>query len=137
MGERLVRDLDLFAMFRAASWFGRTSKVFPSPVLQSPRHHLSYSFVRSASMDKWKTIELEKMKVGGNRKWLDFLEDHDDFNPSWSIDERYNAKSAALYRDKISTEAQGEVYTSPFVIMVLTISSRCGPKQIHLRKTML
>ena len=60
-------------------------------------------------MDKWKTIELEKMKVGGNQKWLDFLEDHDDFNPSWSIPEKYNSKSAALYRDKITVEAQGEV----------------------------
>ena len=68
-----------------------------------------FSFVRSASMDKWKTIELEKMKVGGNRQWNDFLEEHDDFNPGWSLEEKYNSKSAALYRDKIATEAQGQV----------------------------
>ena len=60
-------------------------------------------------MDKWKTIELEKMKVGGNRQWNDFLEEHDDFNPGWSLEEKYNSKSAALYRDKIATEAQGQV----------------------------
>ena len=59
-------------------------------------------------MDKWKTMELEKMKVGGNQSWQDFLDEH-DANPSWSIDEKYNSKPAALYRDKIVTEAQGEV----------------------------
>jgi len=67
-------------------------------------------------MDKWKTIELEKMKCGGNRKWNDFLEEHDDYNPGWTIEEKYNSKSAALYRDKIASEAQGQTWdeaTSP------------------------
>merc|ERR1711953_210479 len=68
------------------------------------------SFVRSATMDKWKPSELEKMKVGGNKKLNEFLEEHDDFNEQWTIDEKYNSKSAALYRDKISTEAQGNVW---------------------------
>lgn len=68
------------------------------------------SFVRSATMDKWKPSELEKMKVGGNKKLNEFLEEHDDFNEQWSIDEKYNSKSAALYRDKVSTEAQGNVW---------------------------
>ena len=67
------------------------------------------SFVRSATMDKWKPSELEKMKVGGNRAFNDFLEEHDDFNPSWSIEEKYNSKSAALFRDKVATESRGEV----------------------------
>lgn len=49
------------------------------------------------------------MKCGGNRKWNDFLEEHDDYNPGWTIEEKYNSKSAALYRDKIATEAQGQV----------------------------
>lgn len=31
------------------------------------------SFVRSISMDKWKDTELEKMKVGGNRKAKEFF----------------------------------------------------------------
>ena len=67
------------------------------------------SFVRSATMDKWKASELEKMKVGGNRAFNDFLEEHDDYNPSWTIEEKYNSKSAALFRDKVATEAQGKV----------------------------
>lgn len=59
-------------------------------------------------MDKWKDIELEKMKVGGNRNARDFLEDQDDWNERAPINQKYNSKAAALYRDKISTLAQGK-----------------------------
>lgn len=66
------------------------------------------SFVRSVSMDKWKDIELEKMKVGGNRKAREFFEDHDEYRPNMTIHQKYNTKTAALYRDKIMTLAQGK-----------------------------
>ncbi|KAH8406193.1 hypothetical protein KR215_006432 [Drosophila sulfurigaster] len=69
------------------------------------------SFVRSVTMDKWKDIELEKMKVGGNRNAREFLEDEDDWNEKAPITQRYNCKAAALYRDKISTLAQGKNWT--------------------------
>ncbi|KAJ9575620.1 hypothetical protein L9F63_007554, partial [Diploptera punctata] len=65
------------------------------------------SFVRSISMDKWKDIELEKMKVGGNRKAKEFFESQPDWDDTMSIQQRYNTKAAALYRDKISSLAQG------------------------------
>ncbi|XP_049772246.1 ADP-ribosylation factor GTPase-activating protein 1-like isoform X1 [Schistocerca cancellata] len=66
------------------------------------------SFVRSISMDKWKDIELEKMKVGGNRRAREFFESQPDWDDSMSIQRRYNTKAAALYRDKIATLAQGK-----------------------------
>ncbi|KAK3924709.1 ADP-ribosylation factor GTPase-activating protein 1 [Frankliniella fusca] len=66
------------------------------------------SFVRSISMDKWKDVELEKMKVGGNRNAREFLEAQDDWDDSMAIQQRYNSKAAALYRDKISALAQGK-----------------------------
>ncbi|XP_073843725.1 ADP-ribosylation factor GTPase-activating protein 1 isoform X2 [Musca autumnalis] len=66
------------------------------------------SFVRSVTMDKWKDIELEKMKVGGNRNAREFLEDQDDWNDRAPISQKYNSKAAALYRDKISSLAQGK-----------------------------
>ncbi|XP_039487565.1 ADP-ribosylation factor GTPase-activating protein 1 isoform X2 [Drosophila santomea] len=66
------------------------------------------SFVRSVTMDKWKDIELEKMKAGGNRNAREFLEDQDDWNERAPITQRYNSKAAALYRDKIATLAQGK-----------------------------
>uniref|UniRef100_A0A1B6GYD7 Arf-GAP domain-containing protein n=1 Tax=Cuerna arida TaxID=1464854 RepID=A0A1B6GYD7_9HEMI len=66
------------------------------------------SFVRSISMDKWKDIELEKMKVGGNRRAREFFDTQDDWDDTVPIQQRYNSKAAALYRDKISTLAQGK-----------------------------
>ncbi|XP_014099531.2 ADP-ribosylation factor GTPase-activating protein 1 isoform X1 [Bactrocera oleae] len=66
------------------------------------------SFVRSVTMDKWKDIELEKMKVGGNNKAREFFEEHPGWDDRSPITQRYNSKVAALYRDKISTLAQGK-----------------------------
>lgn len=59
-------------------------------------------------MDKWKDLELEKMKAGGNKNAREFFEDQPDWNESMSIQQRYNTKAAALYRDKISSIAQGK-----------------------------
>ncbi|XP_053952583.1 ADP-ribosylation factor GTPase-activating protein 1 [Anastrepha ludens] len=66
------------------------------------------SFVRSVTMDKWKDIELEKMKVGGNSKAREFFEEQPDWDDRAPIAQRYNSRAAALYRDKISTLAQGK-----------------------------
>src|SRR5689334_22061014 len=83
------------------------------------------SFVRSITMDKWKDTELEKMKIGGNRKAKEFFASQPDYNANtMSLQQRYNSRAAALYRDKIATEAQGKIwsinsspaqsYTSPY-----------------------
>jgi len=69
------------------------------------------SFVRSVTMDKWKDIELEKMKVGGNKKAKQFLNDQPDWSDSANITNKYNSKAAALYRDKVSTEASGKTWS--------------------------
>ncbi|XP_058462345.1 ADP-ribosylation factor GTPase-activating protein 1 isoform X2 [Malaya genurostris] len=66
------------------------------------------SFVRSVSMDKWKDVELEKMKVGGNKNARDFFDSQDDWDDTLTIQKKYNTRAAALYRDKISTLAQGK-----------------------------
>lgn len=66
------------------------------------------SFVRSVSMDKWKDIELEKMKAGGNRKAREFFDSQDDWDDTLPIGRKYNTRAAALYRDKIACLAQGK-----------------------------
>ncbi|XP_067360518.1 ADP-ribosylation factor GTPase-activating protein 1 isoform X4 [Channa argus] len=74
------------------------------------------SFVRSVTMDKWKDLELEKMKAGGNGKFRLFLELQDDYDPNWTLQEKYNSRAAALFRDKVSTLAEGKewsIETSP------------------------
>lgn len=60
------------------------------------------SFVRSVTMDKWKDIELEKMKVGGNRNARVFFEAQPDWDDKMTIQQKYNTKAAALYRDKVT-----------------------------------
>ena len=52
-------------------------------------------------MDKWKDMELEKMKVGGNKRGRIFFESQEDYTDGMSIQEKYNSKCAALYRDKV------------------------------------
>lgn len=59
------------------------------------------SFVRSVTMDKWKDVELEKMKIGGNRNARVFFEAQNDYDDNMSIQQKYNTKAAALYRDKV------------------------------------
>ena len=63
-------------------------------------------------MDKWKEIELEKMKVGGNGKAKAFFASQSDYNvDTMSLQQRYNSRAAALYREKIATEAQGKSWS--------------------------
>lgn len=62
-------------------------------------------------MDKWKDIELEKMKVGGNENARQFLESQPDWDRSMSIQQKYNTKAAALYRDKVMTMAEGKPWS--------------------------
>ncbi|KAJ8259562.1 hypothetical protein GJAV_G00170860 [Gymnothorax javanicus] len=69
------------------------------------------SFVRSVTMDKWKDIELEKMKAGGNGKFRLFLELQDDYDATWTMQEKYNSRAAALFRDKVATLAEGKEWS--------------------------
>jgi ADP-ribosylation factor GTPase-activating protein 1 len=62
-------------------------------------------------MDKWKDLELEKMKHGGNRHAKDFLTKHSDWSDSAPMNTKYNSRAAALYRDKLATEAKGEAWS--------------------------
>ena len=52
-------------------------------------------------MDKWKDVELEKMKLGGNKAARIFFESQEDYDDSMSIQQKYNTRCAALYRDKV------------------------------------
>uniref|UniRef100_A0A2P2I2F6 ADP-ribosylation factor GTPase-activating protein 1-like n=1 Tax=Hirondellea gigas TaxID=1518452 RepID=A0A2P2I2F6_9CRUS len=66
------------------------------------------SFVRSITMDKWKELELDKMKIGGNKKALEFLKGETDYDHNSSMQQKYSTKAAALYRDKLTCVAQGK-----------------------------
>ncbi|VDL66244.1 unnamed protein product, partial [Nippostrongylus brasiliensis] len=70
------------------------------------------SFVRSVTMDKWKDIELAKMRVGGNQKFREFLESQPDYREDWPLHDKYNSRAAALFRDKVATEAEGKEWSA-------------------------
>lgn len=69
------------------------------------------SFVRSVTMDKWKDSELNKMKAGGNQKFREFLEEQPDYEMNWTIQQKYNSRAAALFRDKVLTESEGREWS--------------------------
>lgn len=64
------------------------------------------SFVRSITMDIWKDLEMEKMRVGGNRRAREFFQSQPDWNDKLPFSEKYRTKAAILYKDKIMREAQ-------------------------------
>ena len=57
--------------------------------------HLSY--VRSVEMDSWSDAEIKSMKVGGNKRLLDFFEKH-NISQNASISVKYKTATAELYR---------------------------------------
>jgi len=70
------------------------------------------SFVRSITMDKWKDLELEKMKAGGNKRAREFLDAQEDYDHNASFQQKYNSIGAALYRDKLVHLAKGEPWNA-------------------------
>ncbi|KAJ1420999.1 hypothetical protein B484DRAFT_332930 [Ochromonadaceae sp. CCMP2298] len=64
------------------------------------------SFVRSVSMDSWNEKQIQKMKVGGNLKCIDFLKSH-GVAKTTPIPQKYNTPAAMLYKDRVDAEANG------------------------------
>ncbi|CAG5091099.1 Oidioi.mRNA.OKI2018_I69.PAR.g12854.t2.cds [Oikopleura dioica] len=71
---------------------------------------LHLSQIKSITMDKWTEKEVQKVRAGGNSNFKEFLEAHDDYVAEWTIEEKYNSMLAALYRDKVTIEATGEIW---------------------------
>ncbi|XP_042236365.1 ADP-ribosylation factor GTPase-activating protein 1-like isoform X2 [Homarus americanus] len=69
------------------------------------------SFVRSITMDKWKDNELEKMKIGGNKRAKEFLMSQSDYDHHAPMQQKYNTRAAALYRDKVTALSQGKSWS--------------------------
>lgn len=42
------------------------------------------------------------LQVGGNKNALEFFKSQPDWSDSMSIEQKYNTKAAALYRDKVN-----------------------------------
>ena len=58
-------------------------------------------------MDAWQDRELKIMKLGGNRKFVEFLKQQ-KFPDGISIKQRYNTTACKLYREYIKALVRGE-----------------------------
>lgn len=74
------------------------------------------SFVRSVSMDAFKAIEIERMRLGGNSTWRAFFENHEDTKMrgiSWddaTIAERYSGEAGEEYKERLTAKVEGREY---------------------------
>lgn len=80
-------------------------------------------------MDKWKDLELEKMKVGGNQKAREFFESQEDWDDSMTIQQKYNTRAAALYRDKILALSSGKEWDLKKAQSTIAKSSNSSSQQ--------
>ncbi|KAA8493819.1 putative ADP-ribosylation factor GTPase-activating protein AGD6 [Porphyridium purpureum] len=69
------------------------------------------SFVRSVGMDKWKDLEVERMKAGGNDAFRAYARENGI--DQMDIKQKYNTKAAAVYAAKLKSKATGEPYVEP------------------------
>jgi ADP-ribosylation factor GTPase-activating protein 1 len=74
------------------------------------------SFVRSVTMDAFKTGEVRRMELGGNKPWKDFFDTHSsntligrDFD-SCTISERYDSEAGEEWKDRLAAKVEGTEY---------------------------
>ncbi|THU67968.1 hypothetical protein C4D60_Mb05t30310 [Musa balbisiana] len=73
------------------------------------------SFVRSVTMDSWSEIQLKKMEAGGNDRLNAFLARY-GVPKETDIVAKYNARGAAVYRDRIQALAEGRPWQDPPIV---------------------
>ncbi|KAJ2710719.1 Zn finger-containing GTPase- Activating Protein for ARF, partial [Coemansia spiralis] len=71
------------------------------------------SFVRSITMDKWTAEQLKRMERGGNKAALAFFRSQPDYEDGMSIKDKYNSRFAELWRQKLTADCEGRVWTAP------------------------
>jgi len=74
------------------------------------------SFVRSITMDAFKAMEIERMRLGGNKPWREFFENADANKMagiSWddaTIAERYSGEVGEEWKERLSAKVEGREY---------------------------
>lgn len=71
------------------------------------------SFVRSISMDAFKTPEIARMDTGGNKRWQDFFSAHNPSGASFdecTVKERYDSEVGEEWKERLSAEVEGRVF---------------------------
>ncbi|KAL2065246.1 hypothetical protein VTL71DRAFT_2915 [Oculimacula yallundae] len=74
------------------------------------------SFVRSITMDAFKAMEIERMRLGGNKPWREFFENAEGNQMagiSWddaTIAERYSGEVGEEWKERLSAKVEGKEY---------------------------
>lgn len=73
------------------------------------------SFVRSVSMDAFKAIEIERMRLGGNERWREFYEQHESTSGGISWDDgtdsdRYTGEAGDEWKERLTCKVEGKEY---------------------------
>ncbi|KAF7187161.1 ADP-ribosylation factor GTPase-activating protein GCS1 [Pseudocercospora fuligena] len=74
------------------------------------------SFVRSVTMDAFKTGEVKRMEFGGNKPWKEFFNNHSsntligqEFD-SCTISERYDSEAGEEWKERLTAKVEGTEY---------------------------
>merc|ERR1719195_2466970 len=84
------------------------------------------SSVQSLSMDTWKPIHLRMMELGGNRRFRNFLEEH-DIPSEMPIREKYSTRAAEWYRKNLRALAEGRDPPCPLPLGTGRLPMNCAP----------
>lgn len=74
------------------------------------------SFVRSITMDAFKSAELLRMKAGGNKPWKDFFNAHSTNKlegrtfDDCTIQERYDSEAGEEWKERLTAKVEGKEY---------------------------
>lgn len=73
------------------------------------------SFVRSLSMDTWKQAQVGKMKLGGNKRFREFLQSYQSadgggYREGMTAHEVYHSWAATQWREKLTKELASETF---------------------------
>jgi len=72
------------------------------------------SFVQSLTMDSLKPVHLKMMELGGNKRFNDFLREH-NIPEDMPIRQKYSTRAAAWYRENLRAMAEGrQAVSAPF-----------------------
>ena len=76
------------------------------------------SFVRSITMDAFKSAELARMAAGGNKPWKDFFDAHPSNKlegrtfEDCTINDRYDSEAGEEWKDRLTAKVEGKDYVA-------------------------
>lgn len=74
------------------------------------------SFVRSVTMDAFKTAEVKRMELGGNKPWKTFFDEHSSNKlagrefETCTIAERYDSEAGEEWKERLTSKVEGTEY---------------------------